>query len=100
MELLSSVPADELYRRADRVRQEALGDDVHLRGLIEFSNYCRNDCLYCGIRRGNRHVQRYRMSEEELVETATRAAALGFQTIVMQSGEDLQFDQLRLCRII
>lgn len=100
IELLTVTPADELYRRADEVRREAVGDDVHLRGLIEFSNICRNDCLYCGIRRGNRLVQRYRMTEEELVDTAQRAADLGFQTIVLQSGEDLYFDQTRMCRII
>ena len=100
IELLTEAPADELYRRADDVRREAVGDDVHLRGLIEFSNICRNDCLYCGIRRGNRQVQRYRMTDEELVETAKRAAALGFQTIVLQSGEDMHFDQARMCRII
>lgn len=98
--LLTMTSAEDLYRRADAVRREAVGDDVHLRGLIEFSNFCRNDCLYCGIRRGNRQVHRYRMSEDELVETATRAAALGFQTIVLQSGEDLHFDQSHMCRII
>ena len=100
IELLTAAPADELYRRADDVRREAVGDDVHLRGLIEFSNICRNDCLYCGIRRGNSHVQRYRMTDDELVETAKRAVALGFQTIVLQSGEDMHFDQARMCRII
>ena len=98
--LLTTAPAEDLYRQADRVRHDAIGDDVHLRGLIEFSNFCRNDCMYCGIRRSNRHVQRYRMTDEELVETARRAVALGFQTIVLQSGEDLHFDQARLCRII
>ena len=82
------------------MRREAVGDAVHLRGLIEFSNICRNDCLYCGIRRGNRQVQRYRMTDEELVETAKRATALGFQTIVLQSGEDMHFDQARMCHII
>ena len=100
IELLTTAPADELYRRANDVRREAVGDAVHLRGLIEFSNICRNDCLYCGIRRGNRQVQRYRMTDEELVETAKRAAALGFQTIVLQSGEDMHFDQARMCHII
>lgn len=98
--LLTTAPAEDLYRQADRVRHDAIGDEVHLRGLIEFSNICRNDCMYCGIRRSNRHVQRYRMTDEELVETARRAVALGFQTIVLQSGEDLHFDQARLCRII
>ena len=100
IELLTTAPTDELYRRADDVRREAVGDAVHLRGLIEFSNICRNDCLYCGIRRGNRQVQRYRMTDEELVETAKRATALGFQTIVLQSGEDMHFDQARMCHII
>ena len=100
IELLTAAPADELYRLADDVRREAVGDDVHLRGLIEFSNICRNDCLYCGIRRGNRQVKRYRMTDDELVEMAKRGAALGFQTIVLQSGEDLHFDQARMCRII
>ena len=98
--LLTTAPAEDLYRRADQVRHDALGDEVHLRGLIEFSNICRNDCLYCGIRRGNPRVKRYRMSDEELLETARRAAALGFQTIVLQSGEDMHFDQTRMCRII
>lgn len=100
IELLTTAPTEELYRRADDVRREAVGDAVHLRGLIEFSNICRNDCLYCGIRRGNRQVQRYRMTDEELVETAKRATALGFQTIVLQSGEDMHFDQARMCHII
>lgn len=98
--LLTTAPAEDLYQRADRVRHDTVGDEVHLRGLIEFSNICRNDCLYCGIRRSNRRVQRYRMDDDELVETARRAAALGFQTIVLQSGEDLHFDQARMCRII
>ena len=100
IELLTAAPADELYRRADQVRHDAVGDEVHLRGLIEFSNICRNDCMYCGIRRSNRKVQRYRMDDDELVETARRAVEMGFQTIVLQSGEDLHFDQSRMCRII
>ena len=53
IELLTAAPADELYHRADQVRHDGVGDEVHLRGLIEFSNICRNDCMYCGIRRIN-----------------------------------------------
>lgn len=98
--LLTTAPADELYRQADRVRHDAVGDEVHLRGLIEFSNICRNDCMYCGIRRSNGKVKRYRLDDDELVETARRAAELGFQTIVLQSGEDMHYDQSRMCRII
>lgn len=89
-----------LFDKADKVRQQYVGDDVHLRGLIEFSNICRNNCLYCGIRRENTHVCRYRMSEEEIIETARRATELGFKTIVMQSGEDMYYNQERMCRII
>ena len=98
--LLTAACPDELYRRADAVRRDAVGDEVHLRGLIEFSNICRNDCLYCGIRRSNSHVKRYRMDDDELVETARRAADMGFKTIVLQGGEDPHFDQLRMARIV
>ena len=90
----------ELLAEADKTRHEYVGDEVHLRGLIEFSNICRNNCLYCGIRRDNAHLCRYRMTEEELVETAKRGAALGFKTIVLQSGEDLHYTPERMCRIV
>ena len=98
--LSNKANQQELFRRADAVRKENVGDEVHLRGLIEFSNICRNNCLYCGIRRGNTHVCRYRMDEAELVETAHKAADMGFKTIVMQSGEDMYYTKDRLCRII
>lgn len=90
----------ELLYKADLVRHQYVGDAVHLRGLIEFSNICRNQCLYCGIRCGNTKVKRYRMEEDELIETARKAAVLGFKTIVMQSGEDIYYTKDRLCRII
>ena len=98
--LSNEANQQELFRRADAVRKENVGDEVHLRGLIEFSNICRNNCLYCGIRRGNTHVCRYRMDEAELVETAHKAADMGFKTIVMQSCEDMYYTKDRLCRII
>lgn len=98
--LSADYDAAELYRQADKVRRKNVGDEVHLRGLIEFSNICRNNCLYCGIRKGNAHIKRYRMSPEELVETARKAAALGFKTIVMQSGEDMFFDAKTMCGIL
>jgi len=99
--LLQDEPKQtELFRQADIVRHDTLGDEVHLRGLIEFSNICRNNCRYCGIRKDNHCLQRYRLSAEELVETARRAAALGFKTIVMQSGEDMDFTKDKMCRII
>lgn len=91
---------DELFCRADAVRREYVGNEVHLRGLIEFSNICRNDCLYCGIRKHNKKACRYRMEEEELIETARKAAAMGFKSVVMQSGEDMYYTAGRMCRII
>ena len=91
----------ELFAAADAVRKEFVGDEVHLRGLIEFSNICKNNCLYCGLRRDNRNLKRYRMSPEEIVALATRAVReYGFKTIVMQSGEDLWFTPERLKPIL
>ena len=100
IELLTQTNAEELYQRADKIRHENVGDEAHLRGLIEFSNICRNNCLYCGIRKGNAQVVRYHMSEEELIETARKAANIGFKTIVMQSGEDMYYTADKMCRII
>jgi biotin synthase len=77
-----------LYTLADRVRSRRLGDAVHLRGIIEFSNHCTGTCHYCGLRWGNTEVRRYRMDPEEILETAREAAGMGLKTIVLQSGED------------
>lgn len=89
-----------LRQRADRVRARTMGPDVYLRGLIEFSNFCRNDCLYCGIRRSNSKVKRYRMTPDEIVETARSAVRFGYGTIVLQSGEDPYFTGPILADII
>lgn len=89
--LLASPCGDEARQAlsdADRLREEMVGDTVHLRGLIEFSNYCRNNCLYCGLRRDNRQVRRYRMTLEEIIAAAEHGASLGYRTVVLQSGED------------
>ncbi len=91
---------DKLFAQADEVRKKNVGDEVHLRALIEFSNICRNNCLYCGIRKDNRQVKRYRLSEEEIINTAKSAVAMGFKTIVLQSGEDMWFSVERMCHII
>ena len=78
----------ELWREADDVRRRSVGDDVHLRGLIEFSNHCARRCAYCGLRAPNPNVPRYRMSEEEILACARQAVAFGYGTVVLQSGED------------
>lgn len=90
----------QLYAAADRVRQVVMGDEIYLRGIIEFSNYCRRSCDYCGIRGPNREVKRYRMTPEEIVELAIEAKRLGNTTVVLQSGEDPWFTAERLCAIL
>lgn len=91
---------DWLFKEADKVRHENVGDEVHLRGLIEFSNICKRQCKYCGLRSPNKEVERYRLSEEDILTTAKNAVNLGYRTIVLQSGEDDYFDTDKMCRII
>jgi biotin synthase len=79
---------EELFNAADRVRKKYVGDEVHLRGLIEFSNMCKRNCLYCGLRASNKNVKRYRLSPDEIIDLAKKAVSYGYKTIVMQSGED------------
>lgn len=99
--LLSDDSFDEaLCEAADRVRREVYGDEVFLRGLIEFSNYCKNDCFYCGIRCKNANVERYRLSTEEILECCDTGHKLGFRTFVMQSGEDMAFTDDKICEIV
>lgn len=78
----------QLLDAADRVRTKYVGDDVHLRGLIEFSNTCKQDCLYCGLRRDNKNIERYRLDEDTIIDFARKAKAYGYKTVVLQSGED------------
>ncbi len=76
-----------LYQRADTLRQQIMGDAVFLRGIVEFSNVCGNDCHYCGIRAGNGGLRRYRLDDDEILAVARGMPALGLHTIVLQSGE-------------
>ena len=78
----------ELWRAADETRREHVGDEVHVRGLIEISNYCVRSCAYCGLRAENRTLPRYRLSEEEIIDCARQAHECGWGTVVMQAGED------------
>ena len=78
----------KIYEAADRVRKKYVGDEVHLRGLIEFSNICKQNCLYCGLRTSNRNVKRYRLEVEEIINLAKKAKTYGYKTLVLQSGED------------
>lgn len=91
---------DYLFKAADYVRKNRVGDAVHLRALIEFTNICGQNCMYCGIRRDNSLVERYAMTPEDIFETAKRAATLGFKTVVLQSGETQTYSIETLCDII
>lgn len=82
------------------MREKYYGKDVYIRGLIEFTNYCKNDCLYCGIRRSNRNAQRYRLTEEEIFACCEEGHRLGFRTFVLQGGEDGYFTDGRICGIV
>lgn len=92
--------AEELARRAVAERKRAWGTKVFARGLIEVSSYCVNDCYYCGIRRSNRQVARYRLSPERILACAEEGYGLGFRTFVLQGGEDPWFSDERLCDIV
>jgi biotin synthase len=77
----------ELWQRADATRGENAGNEVHLRGLIEISSHCIRQCGYCGLRSGNKELERYRMNEEEILSCVEEAEAYGYGTVVLQSGE-------------
>ena len=89
-----------LYEQARQVREAVYGKDVYLRGLIEFTNYCRNDCYYCGIRRSNRSAERYRLTKEQILDCCRQGYDLGFRTFVLQGGEDGYFTDDKICSIV
>jgi biotin synthase len=91
---------ERLFFAADRTRAQYVGDAVHLRGIIEFSNYCIKNCLYCGLRKDNSKLERYRMSPDEILEAAAVGVQAGIKTIVLQSGEDPFFTGEILARLI
>lgn len=92
---------EEIFNAADEVRRKYVGDEIHLRALIEFSNFCKNNCCYCGLRRDNKNIARYRINEDIIFALAEHASCnMGLKTIVLQSGEDMFFDTEKLCSII
>lgn len=91
---------EPLRKEALRVRESIYGKDVYIRGLIEISNICKNDCLYCGIRKSNGGVERYRLSAEQILACCDEGYELGFRTFVLQGGEDGYFTDERLCKLI
>ena len=89
-----------LAEKAREVRESIYGKEVYLRGLIEFTNYCKNDCLYCGIRRSNKNAERYRLTEEQILSCCDIGYKLGFRTFVLQGGEDAYFSDEVLVPLI
>lgn len=89
-----------LFESADKIRKQIYGKDVYIRGLIELSNYCKNNCLYCGIRRDNHKINRYRLTEQDILLCCDTGYELGFRTFVLQGGEDSFFSDSVLCSII
>ncbi len=92
--------ADYLFEKARAVRHAVYGRDVYLRGLIEFTSYCKNDCYYCGIRRSNHKAQRYRLTREEILQCCAQGYDLGFRTFVLQGGEDPFFTDEKVVEIV
>lgn len=91
---------DFLHQQAREVADGIYENKVYIRGLIEFTNYCKNDCLYCGIRRSNAKANRYRLTKEEILECCKVGYELGFRTFVLQGGEDPYFTDDRICEIV
>ncbi len=89
-----------LAENARSVRESIYGKDVYVRGLIEFSNYCRNDCYYCGIRRSNDNARRYRLTAEDILACCEEGYALGYRTFVLQSGEDMTFTAEKMADLV
>ena len=103
-ELLDILGTDKydnvLCKKADAVRREIYGNEVYIRGLIEFTNYCKNNCFYCGIRSGNKSAQRYRLSHDEILACCKEGYSLGFRTFVLQGGEDTYYTDKMICEIV
>lgn len=92
--------ASILSEKAVDIRKSIYGNDVFVRGLIEISNICKNDCLYCGIRGGNKNCERFRLTKEQILSCCENGYSLGFRTFVMQGGEDMYFSDDVVCDII
>lgn len=92
--------AQYIFEKARKIRQAYYGTDVYIRGLIEFTNYCKNDCYYCGIRRSNSKAHRYRLSEEQILRCCHQGYTLGFRTFVLQGGEDGYFTDERMVSLV
>ena len=96
----SEEEKEYLFSTAREIAQSVFGKNVYLRGLIEFTNYCKNDCYYCGIRCSNKNASRYRLTKDEILSCCDKGAQLGFQTFVLQGGEDPYYTDDLVCEIV
>lgn len=96
----TNIYDNELNECADKVRQNYYGTDVYIRGLIEFTNYCKNNCYYCGIRKDNKKTSRYRLSKDDILECCKEGYKLGFRTFVLQGGEDPYYTDEKVCDLV
>lgn len=92
--------AEQIRIQAEQIRREVYGTDVYIRGLIEFTNICKNDCYYCGLRCGNLKVERYRLTKEQIWECCDSGYDMGFRTFVLQGGEDPHYTDKMVCEIV
>lgn len=92
--------AEYAAKKALAVKEQIYGKDIYIRGLIEISNYCKNDCYYCGIRRSNGYCSRYRLTKEQILECCENGYSLGFRTFVLQGGEDTYYTTDKVCDIV
>ncbi|MBP7231501.1 MAG: [FeFe] hydrogenase H-cluster radical SAM maturase HydE [Syntrophaceae bacterium] len=100
---LLKMPAEyseNLFATADRVRKNDVGDEIYIRGIIDISNVCERNCLYCGLRKANEKLERYRMSEDEILETVREMKSTGIGTVVLQSGEDSHYSAEDVCHLV
>ena len=100
IDLRDPETAEYAAEKAVKTRKQIYGNSVFIRGLIEVSNVCRNDCFYCGIRRSNDHCERYSLTDEQILECCSKGHEIGFRTFVMQGGESHSFSAERVCRTV
>lgn len=100
IENINDEDMEHLRKKARQKADEIYGKQVFVRGLIEFTNYCKNDCYYCGIRASNKCAERYRLNKEDILNCCEQGHTLGFRTFVLQGGEDLHYSDDEMCNII
>ena len=100
LELTEKSDIEYLMKEASQTAKSSFGNNIYIRGLIEFTNYCRNDCYYCGIRNSNSNAKRYRLTDEQILNCCDIGYELGFRTFVLQGGEDTFFTDYKVCSLV